>query len=210
MRWLLSILLLILGSPTTAPILDESTKSTVQKLITRLGAESFKDRESASNQLMQMGRRILPLLRQSKPDDDPEIDNRLRLIIRQLEAGPPPKRLLAAVSLMLNHLEDHKPGVIAARNPALGQVELSATYEKDHVSMLRSAKGIEIHIECMINGNLIREMYRADSEADLLQQFPAAYRLHESLLIAAGYGQDRRWWRQFAAKPEPATGPAGK
>ncbi len=210
MRWLLSILFLTLASPTTAPTTDDSTKSTVGKLITQLGAEDFKDRESASNELIKMGPRILPLLRQSKSKDDPEIDNRLRLIVKQLEAGPPTQRLITAVPPMLSHLADHKPGVIAARNPAPGQVELSATYGKDQLSMLRSAKGIEIHIECTINGNLTREMYRADSEADLLQQFPAAYKLHESLLTSAGYGEDRRWWRQFAAKAEPETRPAAK
>ncbi|HEV8379173.1 MAG TPA: hypothetical protein VGP99_10015 [Tepidisphaeraceae bacterium] len=215
MRWLISIVFLGLVSPTTAPTLDESTKSTVQKLMAQLGAEGFKDRESASNELIKMGPRILPLLREGKPNDDPEIDNRLRLIVKQLEADSSPhaqhaQGRIAAVPLMLDHLAGHKPGVIAARNPAAGQVELSARYEKDSVTMLRSAKGIEIRIECTINGNLTREMYRADSEADLFKQFPAAYKLHESLLSAAGYGEDRRWWRQFAAKAEPATRPAAR
>ena len=207
MRWLLSILFLTLASPTTAPTTDDSTKSTVGKLITQLGAEDFKDRESASNESLKMGPRILPLLRQSKSRDDPEIDNRLRLIVKQLETGPAPQRVISAVPVMLDHLADHKPGVIAARNSAAGQVELSATYDKDHVSMLRSAKGIEIRIERTINGNLIRETYRADTEADLLLQFPAAYKLHESLLKSAGYGEDRRWWRQFATKPASETRP---
>ena len=62
-------------------------------------------------------------------------------------------------------------------------------------------------IECTINRNLIRETYRADTEADLLLQFPAAYKLHESLLESAGYGEDRRWWRQFATKPASEARP---
>ncbi|HEV8605870.1 MAG TPA: hypothetical protein VGQ99_10915 [Tepidisphaeraceae bacterium] len=211
MRSLFSILLLILASPapTTAPTLDDTTKSTVANLITQLGADNFKDRESASTQLIDLGPRILPLLRQSKPHHDPEIDNRLQLITKRLEAALFPQPASTAIPIFLNHLSGRQPGIISARNPAPGQVELSATYKKDRLTMLRSANGIEISLECTLNGNLARETYRADSESDLREKFPLAHKLHESLLTSAGYGNDRRWWRQFAAKPEPpATQPA--
>jgi hypothetical protein len=210
MRLLISILLLALASPTTAPTPDQSTRSTVQKLIAQLGAENFKDRESASDELIKLGPRILPLLRQSKPNDDPEIDTRLHLIVKQLEAAQAPRQDNPAVGIFLNHLAGHDKGVIAARNMAADQVELSATYNKDRLTMLRSARGIEMRMECAAEGNQIRAMLRADSEADLARQFPDAYKLHESLLQAAGYGENRRWWRQFAKPEPPATQPAAK
>jgi hypothetical protein len=206
-RCLLFILFTSFAVPTTAPTIDDTTKSTVAKLIAQLGADNFKDRESASTQLIDLGPRILPLLRDSKPHDDPEIDNRLQLILKRLETALTPQPASTGIPIFLNHLSGRQPGVISARNPAPGQVELFATYKKDRLTMLRSAKGIEISLECSLNGNLVRETYRADSESDLREQFPLAHKLHESLLTAAGYGNDRRWWRQFAAKPEPEPAP---
>jgi len=90
---------------------------------------------------------------------------------------------------MLAHLAGREPGIITARNPAPGQVELSATYGHDTITMLRSGKGIEMTIGCTINGNLSKETYRADSESNLRQNFPAAHQLHESLLASAGYAR---------------------
>jgi hypothetical protein len=207
MRCLTSILLLALASPTTAPSPDDSTKSTVEKLIAQLGAENFQDRESASNELLRIGPPILPLLRAAKSNDDPEIQTRLEHLIDQLHALAHAPPAATAIPIALAHLKNRDRGVLSARNPAPGQVELSATYGEDKVIMTRSAKGIEIHAECLVNGKRSRETYRAQTEHELKVQFPNAYELHEALLTNT-YGEDRRWWRQFAAKAKPATQPA--
>jgi hypothetical protein len=203
MRWLISTLLLALASPTTAPTLDDSTKSTVEKLIPQLAADSFLDRELATQKLLSLGPRILPLLRGTK-SDDPEIQTRLAHIIDKLHALAHRPAPAPAIPILLAHLKGNAQCVISARNPAPGQVEISMSYKQDKVTMTRNADGIQIHAECVVNGNRSRETYRAETETELKVQFPLAHELHETLLTHT-YGPDRRWWRQFAVKPEPAT-----
>ncbi|MGB2820509.1 MAG: LamG domain-containing protein [Phycisphaerae bacterium] len=70
----------------------------VLTLISRLGAESYKDRQAATKALLAMGPGIVPLLLRHRKDPDPEIRQRIEGILESLEgkapgrAGPPPPR----------------------------------------------------------------------------------------------------------------------
>lgn len=56
----------------------------VQKLIAQLGAESYKDRQAASDALVELGKGIVPLLRKHLNDSDPEVRQRLQDVIEKL------------------------------------------------------------------------------------------------------------------------------
>lgn len=60
-----------------------------QKLIARLGAPSYKDREGAARALIAMGKVIVPVLRPHLKSDDAEIRQRVRLILERLGAKVP-------------------------------------------------------------------------------------------------------------------------
>ncbi len=55
-----------------------------EKLIPRLGAESFKDRQEATEGLLKLGPAILPILEKFKKTDDPEVRQRIGDIIEKL------------------------------------------------------------------------------------------------------------------------------
>jgi len=54
------------------------------KLIGQLGAESYKDRQAASEELMKMGKGIVPLLRKHLSANDPEVRQRIEDVIEKL------------------------------------------------------------------------------------------------------------------------------
>jgi hypothetical protein len=56
----------------------------IQKLITQLGAENYKDRQSAAAALAGMGKGIIPLIKPQLSNDDPEIRQRIEEILEQL------------------------------------------------------------------------------------------------------------------------------
>jgi len=62
----------------------EQLLAEVAELVARLGAESYTDRESASEALKQMSPTIVPLLRDYLDTDDPEVQRRLQEIIDHL------------------------------------------------------------------------------------------------------------------------------
>lgn len=62
----------------------------VEKFIAKLGAESYKDRQAASESLFQEGKRILPLLQKHLDASDPEVRQRLRDVIERLGGKPQP------------------------------------------------------------------------------------------------------------------------
>jgi hypothetical protein len=76
-----------------AGILDEFRKRTLNEgdrekcleLIGRLSDEAFKVREKATDDLRAMGVSIVPLLRQSSNDDDPEVARRIRDCLEELD-----------------------------------------------------------------------------------------------------------------------------
>ena len=82
-------------SPGLAPATQPSTRPAdpaVDSLIKQLGAEDFKDRQSATEQLKKMGADALPALKQATASDNPEVRTRAQRLINELEhKNDPPK-----------------------------------------------------------------------------------------------------------------------
>jgi hypothetical protein len=66
----------------------------LQRLVGQLGAESYKDRQAATEELIKMGKGIIPMLRKYLTTSDPEVRQRIEDIIERLGGGsspaPPP------------------------------------------------------------------------------------------------------------------------
>jgi hypothetical protein len=60
----------------------------LQKLIAQLGAESYKDRTAATEELVKMGKGIIPLLQQHLTTGDPETRQRIEDVIDKLGGTP--------------------------------------------------------------------------------------------------------------------------
>ena len=58
----------------------------IQKLISQLGAESYKTRQAASDSLIKMGRVVIPLLNKHADATDPEVRARVAEILEKLQA----------------------------------------------------------------------------------------------------------------------------
>ncbi len=56
----------------------------LDKLVARLGAESYKDRQAATEELVSMGKEIVPLLQKYLNTNDPEVRQRLQHVIERL------------------------------------------------------------------------------------------------------------------------------
>ena len=61
----------------------------VEQFVVRLGAESYMDREAASEELKGMGPTIIPILRRHLQSEDPEVRRRLQDIIEHLDSQAP-------------------------------------------------------------------------------------------------------------------------
>lgn len=67
------------------PPSDMTTR--VRQLVAQLGAESYQDREKATQELRKMPKGVIPLLRSHLKDNDPEVRQRIENIIQRLESG---------------------------------------------------------------------------------------------------------------------------
>ena len=70
----------------------EATVKQVAKLVARLSAPNFRDREEAQEALIRMGRgnrgrTIIPLIRKHLKDADPEVRQRIGVVLDKLGAG---------------------------------------------------------------------------------------------------------------------------
>ena len=80
----------------SAPLLRPEARKQAEKLIARLAAESYTDREAATKELVKMGKGIVPLLRKHVNSPDPEVRQRIESILEQIdpkkgEPVPPPR-----------------------------------------------------------------------------------------------------------------------
>jgi hypothetical protein len=66
----------------------DDVRKQVEKLVAMLGAESFKDRQKATEELVKMGSAIVPLLQKYAADDDAEVRQRIGEILEKLGAKP--------------------------------------------------------------------------------------------------------------------------
>lgn len=69
--------------PTTRP-----TDSKVSELITKLGHEDFRVRESAQEDLRKIGKSALPDLQQATKSPDPEVATRAEALVREMQKPP--------------------------------------------------------------------------------------------------------------------------
>lgn len=62
-------------------------RNRLEKLVGQLGAESYKDRQAATEGLVKMGKGILPMLRKYLKTSDPEVRQRIEDVIDRLGGG---------------------------------------------------------------------------------------------------------------------------
>ena len=68
----------------SAPLLRPEVRKKAEKLIAQLGAESYKDREAATKELVKTGKGIVPLLKKHAESPDAEVRQRIVQILAQL------------------------------------------------------------------------------------------------------------------------------
>jgi len=66
------------------PLPPQAARSEVEKLVAQLGAESYEDRQAATKKLVEMGKSILPILKDHLKTGDPEVRQRIEDVIEQL------------------------------------------------------------------------------------------------------------------------------
>ena len=76
--------------------IPDDVRKKVEQLVARLGAESYKDRTAAMEELAKMGAAIIPLLQKYVDDADPEVRQRIGEILDKLGAtgATPPSRAM--------------------------------------------------------------------------------------------------------------------
>jgi HEAT repeat protein len=80
--------------------LTAEDRARVSDLIAKLGAEDFASREIASKELLALGRRSLPQLREAIKNVDPEIARRAKLLRERIEREPAHRLPAAALRLL--------------------------------------------------------------------------------------------------------------
>jgi hypothetical protein len=75
-------LIAMLSCPQSLPPEDVIKK--VQKLVAMLSAAAYKDRQEAQEELTRLGPKVIPLLKKSLADGDPEVRQRLTVILETL------------------------------------------------------------------------------------------------------------------------------
>ena len=77
----------IVSVQRAVPLPPEEIVAQVEALIVRLGAESYQDRQSATDDLIDIGSSIAPLLKRHLQHEDPEIRQRVEQILDRLGGG---------------------------------------------------------------------------------------------------------------------------
>ncbi len=72
------------------PLPPEDIRKQVEALVARLGAESYKDRQDASDKLGQLGKGIVPLLQKLAENPDVEVRHRIQEVLDKLGATSAP------------------------------------------------------------------------------------------------------------------------
>ena len=79
------------------PIPPKAARVKVEKLVAQLGAESYEDRQNASEKLVKMGKIILPILKGHLQTGDPEIRQRIEDVMEQLGGGLTPNHTIQPI-----------------------------------------------------------------------------------------------------------------
>ena len=72
------------------PLPPDDIRKQVETLVARLGAESYKDRQEASEKLAQLGKGIVPLLQKLAENPDVEVRHRIQEVLDKLGAAAAP------------------------------------------------------------------------------------------------------------------------
>ncbi|MCH2204468.1 MAG: hypothetical protein MK132_01150 [Lentisphaerales bacterium] len=75
---------------------DQGLKS----LVNQLGAENYQDREAATTQLWEMGKKALEALKEATQSSDPEISDRAKLLVARIELGVTPNTPRALIKTL--------------------------------------------------------------------------------------------------------------
>ena len=75
---------------TPAPVnaLTEEQKTEAEKLVGKLADKDFKVREDASTKLLAMGAAVVPVLKTHEKHKDPEVQNRIAKLLKQIHEKP--------------------------------------------------------------------------------------------------------------------------
>ena len=68
-----------------SPLLGPAARKKAEQLIAQLAAESYKDRDAATNELVKMGKGVAALVKKHVNDPDPEVRQRIEGILEQLD-----------------------------------------------------------------------------------------------------------------------------
>jgi hypothetical protein len=74
------------------PLPPQAARDEVEKLVAQLGAESYEDRQKASKTLRDMGKNILPILKDHLKTGDPEVRQRIEDVMEQLGSRVTPNQ----------------------------------------------------------------------------------------------------------------------
>lgn len=79
---------------------DDVDPDKIKELVRKLGDDSFQMREKASGQLVALGRKAVPLLKQALKDSDVEVVRRAEECLRRIGDGSPAAQVDAAARLL--------------------------------------------------------------------------------------------------------------
>ena len=200
---------MVLGSPVvfaadTPPAVDKPpttrpAKPSINELIVKLGDESFKTREAATDDLRKLGQSALPALKDAAKSLDPEIQARAQALIKDIENPPKPK--VAD--------EDVNFGPVGGMGNANGQVrifingqavnlgnggnvrisktvtvvnnrrEIEVTQNQQKVRIVEDAEGIKMSVTDTTDGKETTKKYEAKNAAELKEKQPEAFKIYE-------------------------------
>ncbi|MCP4379656.1 MAG: hypothetical protein GY794_26245 [bacterium] len=69
------------------PLPPQTARVEIEKIVAQLGAESYEDRQKASEKLLKMGKNIIPILRKHLANGDPEVRQRIEDILEKSGAS---------------------------------------------------------------------------------------------------------------------------
>jgi hypothetical protein len=164
------------GPGAVPPVAEtNATESTpiapaVSGLIEKLGDADPAVRETATRKLRDLGKAALPALRQARESDDPEVQSRVRSLIRKAERRLPP----AAPA---------RDGIAHRQNVRVSMVNGQRTVDVDDngykISIRQGVEGIVMEVTGVEDGKPVTETYKAKDADELKKENPEAFALYD-------------------------------
>jgi hypothetical protein len=196
-----------LAAPTSAPT-TQIASAADRQLIVQLGAEDFKVREAASEQLRNRGSDALPAIREGAQSKDPEVQTRCLALIKELDD----KAKALADAKKNGAMED-----LVINGQVVGNIRIAPNMQVN-TNFVNVGAGASIQMVTI--GNLIftlqsnpdglvilvnlgggpPKIYRAKSVDDLKNTDPEGYKIYQQVFAAKANAAG-------AAAPQPAIRP---